>query len=201
MGVNGNQSKSKADVNGMLAYGQRQVDRVVSAPTRQKAYDATTNFAQERPMTFAFVVSQSVFSLLPLMLFASFAVSTVVFVLVCGLLFSLFWIGLATLLLVPTLLVTFSVAVLVWLWAVATFLFARRVYHMVPASMRGDVAIRIPGSDGRQIVVPKKGASNPRNKTYSADTDGGERQEREGRVFSVDDVDVDVKSEATEAKR
>lgn len=52
MGVNGNQSKSKADVNGMLAYGQRQVDRVVSAPTRQKAYDATTNFAQERPMTF-----------------------------------------------------------------------------------------------------------------------------------------------------
>ena len=52
MGVNDNQTKPKAAANGILAYGQRQVDRVVSPPTRQKAYDATANFAQERPLTF-----------------------------------------------------------------------------------------------------------------------------------------------------
>jgi len=59
MGDNGNRTKLKADANGILAYGQRQVDRVVSPPTRQKAYDAMTNFAQERPLTF---VRVSVFS-------------------------------------------------------------------------------------------------------------------------------------------
>lgn len=59
MGVNGIQMKSSPDSepNGIFAYGQRQVDRVVSPPTRQKAYDATINFAQERPLTFVRTLS------------------------------------------------------------------------------------------------------------------------------------------------
>lgn len=59
MGVNGIQMKSSpnSEANGIFAYGQRQVDRVVSPPTRQKAYDATTRFAQERPLTFVRALS------------------------------------------------------------------------------------------------------------------------------------------------
>ncbi|KAK8001306.1 hypothetical protein PG991_013528 [Apiospora marii] len=207
MGINGIhiQPGPNSDANGIFAYGQRQVDRVVSQPTRQKAYDVTTSFAQERPLTFAFLVSQSVFSLLPLMLFVSFALSTVVFALVCGLVFSLFWIGIATLLLVPTLFVTCTVAVLVWVWAVATFLFARRVYHMIPASVRGDMAIRMPGT-GQEVIFQKNGSAAPApagangNKSYSRDTNGGSVEEvREDQGFSFDDIDV--KSEAAEVKQ
>ena len=139
------------------------------------------------------------------MLFVSFAMSTVVFALVCGLVFSMFWIGIATLLLVPTLLVTFSVAVLVWVWAVATFLFARRIYNMIPASVRGHMAVRLPGSDGRQIVVQKKGgdagANGAGNKNYSRNTNGGVGEELGGRERGFSFDDVDVKSEATEANQ
>ncbi|KAK8137147.1 hypothetical protein PG984_005087 [Apiospora sp. TS-2023a] len=206
MGANGIQMKSdpKSEANGIFAYGQRQVDRVVSPPTRQKAYDATTSFAQERPLTFAFIVSQSVFSLLPLMLFVSFALSTIVFALVCGLVFSLFWIGIATLLLVPTLFVTCTVAILVWIWAVATFVFARRIYQMIPASVRGDMAIRMPGT-GQQVVFQKNGGpapagGNSNNKNYNRNSMGGSVEEvRHDQRFSFDDVDV--KSEATEVKQ
>ncbi|KAK7994113.1 hypothetical protein PG989_007494 [Apiospora arundinis] len=195
------------NVDGILAYGQRQVNRIVSPPTRQKIYDATANFAQERPLAFAFIVSQSIFSLLPLMLFVSFATSTAVFAFVCALVFSLFWVGVATLLLVPTLLVTFSIAVLVWVWAVATFLVARRLYRVLPASVRGDVAIRLPGTTNqqRQVVFQKKknngiapvdGAEEPNGnngspKNYSRHTKAGD-----GEGFSFGDVEV--KTEATE---
>ncbi|KAK8054529.1 hypothetical protein PG994_009596 [Apiospora phragmitis] len=206
MGVNAPQTKPNSEANGVFAYGQRQVDRVVSPPTRQKAYDATSNFAQERPLTFAFIVSQSIFSLLPLMLFVSFALSTAVFALVCGLVFSLFWISIATMLLVPTLFVAFSVAVLVWIWAVATFLFARRVYQMTPASVRGEMAIRMPGT-GQRVVFQKNGgaAADGRNttgdnKNYSRNMNGGNVEEVQDEPdFSFDDVSV--KSEATEVKQ
>ncbi|KAK7959341.1 uncharacterized protein PG986_004195 [Apiospora aurea] len=207
MGVNGIQTKPNSEANGgIFAYGQRQVNRVVSPPTRQKAYDATANFAQERPLTFAFIVSQSIFSLLPLMLFVSFALSTAVFAFVCGLVFSLFWIGIATLILVPTLFVAFSVAILVWIWAVATFIFARRVYQMIPASVRGDMAIRMPGT-GQQVVFQKNGGAaagansnvNGRNKNYSRNMSGGNVEEvREEKDFGFDGVEV--KSEATEVE-
>lgn len=137
------------------------------------------------------------------MLFLSFALSTVVFALVCGLVFSLFWIGIATLLLVPTLFVTCTVAVLVWIWAVATFLFARRVYHMIPASVRGDLAIRMPGT-GQQVIFQKGAAPAPTgpngNKNYSKSSNGGSVEEmREDQGFSFDDIDV--KSEAAEVKQ
>ncbi|KAK8029587.1 hypothetical protein PG993_010878 [Apiospora rasikravindrae] len=209
MGVNGIQTKPNSETNdgGFFAYGQRQVNRVVSQPTRQKAYDATTTFAQERPLTFAFIVSQSIFSLLPLMLFVSFALSTAVFAIVCGLVFSLFWIGIATLVLVPTLFVSFSVAILVWIWAVATFVFARRVYQMIPASVRGDMAIRMPGTD-QQVVFQKNGgaaASSNANghgngdRNYSKNMNGGHVEEvRDAKGFSF--AGVDVKSEAAEVE-
>lgn len=139
------------------------------------------------------------------MLFVSFALSTVVFALMCGLVFSLFWIGIATLLLVPTLFVTCTVAVLVWIWAVATFVFARRVYQMIPASVWGDMAIRLPGT-GQQVIFQKNGGAaagagaNGGNKIYSRNSNGGSMEEvQEEQGFSFDDVDV--KSEAAEVKQ
>lgn len=43
-------AKARVRGNDLLAYGQRQVDRVVSPATRQKAIDSTTAFASSRPL-------------------------------------------------------------------------------------------------------------------------------------------------------
>lgn len=50
-------AKAKAKANELLAYGQRQVDRVVSPPTRQKAYDRVHDFATEKPVLFVSIFS------------------------------------------------------------------------------------------------------------------------------------------------
>lgn len=92
----------------------------------------------------SFIVSQFVFSFLPVLLFLTFAVSTVAFALGAAILFALFWIGVAFLLLVPTLLVTSSIAVLVWGWAVGSFLIARWVYNHVPG-VQGDLQVDAAG--------------------------------------------------------
>lgn len=68
------------------------------------------------------------------MLFVSFAASITLFALVTAVVFSLFWVGVALVFLAPTLFVTGSVAVLVWLWVVSAFVFARWLYNLLPAS-------------------------------------------------------------------
>ena len=68
------------------------------------------------------------------MLFVSFVGSITLFALVTAVLFTLFWTGVALLFLVPTLFLTFSVAVLVWLWIVSAFVVARWIYNLVPAT-------------------------------------------------------------------
>lgn len=49
-------------------------------------------------------------------------------------------------LLVPTRFLTSNAAILVWIWAVAKFPFARRICQVIPASVRGDTAIRMPST-------------------------------------------------------
>lgn len=51
--------KAKAKANDLLAYSQRQVDRVVHPTTRQKAYDYVHDLAIEKPVLFvslAFII-------------------------------------------------------------------------------------------------------------------------------------------------
>jgi hypothetical protein len=101
----------------------------------------------------SFLVSQLLFSFLPLALFATFVISTVAFALGAAIIFALFWIGVALLLLVPTLFVTFSVGVLVWIWAVASFVVGKWIYNMVPVSVKGIARVDVP--NGRRVVITK----------------------------------------------
>lgn len=43
---------AKDSAVGVYNYGQRQINRVVSFDTRQRAYSNVSNFAQERPLLF-----------------------------------------------------------------------------------------------------------------------------------------------------
>ncbi|KAK7426430.1 hypothetical protein QQZ08_007025 [Neonectria magnoliae] len=119
--------------SGLYSYAQRSLDRVVSPSSRQRAYDQTAEFAAARPVLFSFIVGQFLFSFLPVLLFATFSLSTVAFSLGVALVFALFWIGVAFMVLVPTLLLTSSIAVLIWGWAVGSFLVARWLYNHAPA--------------------------------------------------------------------
>ncbi|KJZ77113.1 hypothetical protein HIM_03434 [Hirsutella minnesotensis 3608] len=124
---------------GVYALAQRSVDRVVAPDSRRRAYDSASSLAASRPILFSFAILQLTFSFLPLLIFAVFAASTVAFAIGAAILFSLFWVGVALLVLVPTLLVVSSIAVLVWGWALASFLIARWLYAHVPVSVTGAV--------------------------------------------------------------
>ncbi|KAI0828758.1 hypothetical protein F5Y06DRAFT_283035 [Hypoxylon sp. FL0890] len=149
-------SSAKARANDLITYGQRQVDRVVSPPTRQKAYDRVYGMASEKPILFSFIVFQLTLSLAPILLFAGFASTTVAVSLISAVLFSLFWIGIATLFLVPTLFITFSIALLLWLWAAATFFAARWAYERLPFSIDGDSKVVTNGTSGKKVIFEKK---------------------------------------------
>lgn len=93
----------------------------------------------------SFVATQLLFSFLPLLLFAAFAACTVVFALGAAIFFALFWIGIALLLLVPALLVASSIALLVWGWALGSFLIARWLYTHAPVAADGRVHVEAAG--------------------------------------------------------
>ncbi|KAI8957285.1 hypothetical protein F5Y11DRAFT_360972 [Daldinia sp. FL1419] len=173
MAVNDVSSSAKARANELLTYGQRHVDRVVSPPTRQKAYDWVRNFSTDKPVLFSFVAFQFILCLTPLLLFAGFAATTIAVSLITAVLFSLFWIGIATLFLVPTLCLTFTVALLLWAWAAATFFAGRWAYDKLPFSIDGDGKIATRDNGGKKIIFDKK---------------------------NDDGVDFDVKAEAVEVK-
>ncbi|KAH8174408.1 promethin domain-containing protein [Sarocladium implicatum] len=150
---NGSVRASVADrAAGVYGFAQRSLDRVVPPSSRQRAYDGASEFAAERPILFSFIVSQFLLSFLPLLLFTTFALSTVAFSLGAAVVFALFWIGVAFMLLVPTLLVTSSIAVLVWGWAVGSFLVARWLYRHSPVGVQGDLRI---DAAGRKVDVVK----------------------------------------------
>lgn len=115
----------------------------------------------------SFLVAQLLFSFLPILTFVVFALSTVGFALGAAILFSLFWIGVALLLLVPTILVTSSIAVLVWAWAVGSFVVARALYARLPVSMRGEAHIEGPGGKLYHVVKDEKGVDGSVDKGSS----------------------------------
>ncbi|KAL9947661.1 hypothetical protein D7B24_003950 [Verticillium nonalfalfae] len=129
--------RTQESARGVYAFSQRQLDRAVSPSTRQQAYTSAADFAHERPLLFAFLAAQLIFSFLPLVIFATFALSTVGFALGAALLFALFWIGVALLVLVPTLFLTSAVGLLVWIWAAGSFVVARKLWQVAPASVKG----------------------------------------------------------------
>ncbi|KAI0470788.1 hypothetical protein GGR56DRAFT_678086 [Xylariaceae sp. FL0804] len=132
-------TRARAHARGMLAYGQRQVDRVVSPPTRQQAYDSTSAFASERPLLSSFIAVQVLFSSLPVLFFAGFVLSAAGLALCCALGFALFWLGVALLVLLPALCVAGGLAALAWLWALAAFLAGRWARdHLLPERLMRD---------------------------------------------------------------
>ncbi|EFQ25911.1 hypothetical protein CGRA01v4_14317 [Colletotrichum graminicola] len=146
-------ASAKENAAGVYAYSQRQIDRVVSQDTRQKAYDSAYNLAQDQPFLFAFLLVQLIFSFLPTLVFVSFAFSTVAFAFGVAVVFSLFWISIALLVLVPTLFFTCSIAVLVWVWAAGSFVVAKRLYEISPIRATGDLEMHVP--NGKTYAVTK----------------------------------------------
>ncbi|KAI1273847.1 hypothetical protein F5Y07DRAFT_243792 [Xylaria sp. FL0933] len=141
-------AKAKARARDMFAYSQHQVDRVVAPSTRQKALDSTTAFATKRPLLSLFIAAQFLLALVPTLFFTTFVLSTLGFALLSAIAFTLFWALVALLFLLPTLFLTSGFAVLMWLWAVGTYVVARAVYMRLPASMRQSVN---PGGKKRGI--------------------------------------------------
>ncbi|KAF5019094.1 hypothetical protein F66182_8907 [Fusarium sp. NRRL 66182] len=133
---------TRDNASGFIAYARNSVDRLVPPGSRQQFYDSTASFAASRPILFSFVVSQLLLSFLPLLVFLIFSLSTVVFALGSAVVFALFWIGVALLILVPTLLVTSSIAVLVWGWAVGSFVVARWLYSHSPLGVQDGQVVK-----------------------------------------------------------
>ncbi|KAF4960932.1 hypothetical protein FGADI_582 [Fusarium gaditjirri] len=133
---------ARDNASGFIAYARSSVDRVVPPNSRQKAYDNTASFASSRPILFSFVVSQLLLSFLPLLIFLTFSLSTILFALGAALVFALFWIGVALLVLVPALLVTSSIAVLVWGWAIGSFIIARWLYNHSPVGLQNNEVVK-----------------------------------------------------------
>ncbi|RKL16397.1 hypothetical protein BFJ68_g5010 [Fusarium oxysporum] len=90
----------------------------------------------------SFVVSQLLLSFLPLLIFLTFSLSTILFALGAAIVFALFWIGVALLVLVPALLVTSSIAVLVWGWAIGSFIIARWLYNHSPVGVQNNEVVK-----------------------------------------------------------
>ncbi|KAI1368114.1 hypothetical protein F5Y08DRAFT_9105 [Xylaria arbuscula] len=129
-------SNALARARGMLTYSQRQVDRVVPPPTRQRVIDSTTAFAEKRPLLSLLIAVQILSALVPVLLFTTFVLNTLLFALFSAIAFTLFWTLVALLFLVPTLLVTGGFSVLLWLWVVGSYVVARGVYARLPPSTR-----------------------------------------------------------------
>ncbi|KAI0427236.1 hypothetical protein F5Y09DRAFT_37481 [Xylaria sp. FL1042] len=145
-------AKAKSRARDVLAYSQRQVDRVVAPSTRRKALDSTTAFATKRPLLSLFIVTQLLLALAPTLFFTTFVLGTLGFALLSAIVFTLFWALVALCFLLPTLLLTSGFAVLIWLWAVGSYVVARAIYMRLPVSMRQAVN---PGGEKRVIFNQK----------------------------------------------
>ncbi|KAG4424917.1 hypothetical protein IFR04_001888 [Cadophora malorum] len=142
--------------SGIFSRVQSLVDNYIVTPSaREKYYNSISTFAQEQPLLFTFLLSQLILSFTPIALFLSFSLGVLFLSLITALLFSLFWIGVALLVLVPTLFITVSLAIVVWVWAVSSFLVARWVYNVVPVSVKGMTEVALP--NGKVAVVEKTG--------------------------------------------
>ncbi|KAI1330191.1 hypothetical protein F5Y16DRAFT_48922 [Xylariaceae sp. FL0255] len=131
------QAKARARAQDLLAYSQRQVDRVVSPPTRQRLLESITAFAARRPILSVLIATQLFFSAAPILLFLSFSLATLAFALLSAAAFSLFWIGVALLFLVPTLAVTGFLGLIAWVWVLAAYVAGRWAYDRFSPAARG----------------------------------------------------------------
>ncbi|KAM3152395.1 hypothetical protein ABEW05_007200 [Botrytis cinerea] len=146
-------------VAGTYSRVQRTIDRVVTPERRSQFYGQVSEFFQEQPLIATFLLATLSISLVPLFLFTTFTLSVLALSFVSAILFSFFWIGIALLLLVPTLFVTCGLGILVWVWAVSSWVVARWLYGFVPAS-NGTGELRFP--NGKKMVVKKEEGEAPR---------------------------------------
>ncbi|KAI0598936.1 hypothetical protein F4775DRAFT_165887 [Biscogniauxia sp. FL1348] len=188
-------AKAKARAQDVLAYGQRQVDRVVSPPARQRAYDSGYAFASTRPILSSFLLTQALFALLPLLLFSGIALSAATASLLC---FAFFWAGVAALFLLPALLLASGLALLTWAWGLAVFLAARATYRALPAGVRGDAGAlmrRVPGVGAAMTTNGHDGGQKSGSKKvifqhHQQNTTNGEFRS----------LEADIKAEAAEVE-
>ncbi|SPQ21370.1 7ddc32db-99d0-47ce-9e3c-761d89fb69cf [Thermothielavioides terrestris] len=110
----------------LLNLAQRSLDRVFPPRSREQAYTRIQEFATARPLLFTFLLTQTLLTLPPILLFTTFALSTLLFTLLLAAATTLFLAGAALLfLLLPALCAASAVALCAWAWAVAAFLFGR----------------------------------------------------------------------------
>jgi ABC-type multidrug transport system fused ATPase/permease subunit len=110
------------------------VNRVLPPERLENAQQHLISFATTHPVLATLVLSQVVFSGIPLILFVLLTVGVLVFSLVAALviallgslLFTVFCVGIALLFLLPTLFVTTFLGVGVWFWAWSAYLIVRR---------------------------------------------------------------------------
>jgi hypothetical protein len=62
------------------------------------------------------------------------------------------------LVLCPVLFITSGIAILVWAWAIVTFLVGRKIYQMLPVSMQGDMQVKMPS--GKKVIFQKERNGN-----------------------------------------
>ncbi|KAI0392818.1 hypothetical protein F5Y17DRAFT_337401 [Xylariaceae sp. FL0594] len=126
---------TKSRVQEVLAFTRRQLDRIVSPETRQRAIESTTTFASERPFLALFLAIQLLLSLTPLLLFLNFLLVATVLTLS----FLSFVVGLALFFfLVPTLFLVCGAGVLVWVWAAGSYVAGRAVYERLHVVLSHD---------------------------------------------------------------
>ncbi|KAK4065478.1 hypothetical protein Trihar35433_7598 [Trichoderma harzianum] len=149
----GTKSRPAAMLSTAYSYAQGSFNSLIPPPSRQRAYDAASEFASNQPILFSFTVFQALFALLPLLLFFSFALSTILLALSAAFAFAFFWIGIACLFLIPTLFITASLAVLCWGTSVGSFVVARKLYHYAPAAIHHDRNdTKSPASENTPVV-------------------------------------------------
>jgi hypothetical protein len=132
------------------------VDRVIVSPeTRSQFYSNVSVFANEQPLLFTFLLIQLLLSFTPIALFASFVLGTLLLSFLSAALFSLFWIGISLLILIPTLFITVSLGILIWIWAISSFMVAKWVYRIVPVNVRGGMQVEMPNE--KEMTAKKTG--------------------------------------------
>ncbi|KAG0635710.1 hypothetical protein HOY80DRAFT_910294 [Tuber brumale] len=131
-------------VSATLSFLAEQFDeRVADKSTREKFYHDVVEFSYHQPFIAAFVFSQFMFALLPLLGFLGFSLGVVIITLgICG-----FWIGVGLCVLFSTLAFTATIATAVWLCACASFLCARWFMRLVSGAPPGVKQYAIESSD------------------------------------------------------
>lgn len=74
--------------------------------------------------------------------------ATIAFAAGCAIVFTIFWLGIALLALVPTLFLTGGLALLLWAWAVGSFVVARWLWGLVPAGVKAGWEVEHPAANG-----------------------------------------------------